>query len=474
MNIASKNSMLTLLPLVMLITGSIDSIRNLPATALFGETLVFFLVLGAIIFLIPTALIAAQLAGALPKQGGIYQWVKSAFGDKTAVLAIYLQWINTMVWFPTILSFIAATAAYLINAELADNPIYLVSVILLVFWTITIVNLKGIQTSAQIASVCAILGLIIPMMLIIGLAGLWIISGHPLQIEMSASQFIPDFHQSHNWTSLTAIMAAFLGIELAAVHINEVDNAQKTFPKALLLSVIIILVTMLLGALAIAIVLPQDQISLVGGVMQAFTNFLNAYHLSGMINVITVMLLIGSLGGLINWLVSPAKGLRQAAEDGYLPARFATVNQFGVPAQVLMMQGVLVSVICCVYLLLPSINSSYWLLTDLSTQLYMLMYVVMFVSAIKLAKSLNFSQSSFNIPGKQKGLIAVASVGIIGCITSILVGCLSPEGIQVSAGLGYANTFLLGMVIFTSPVLALYWYAYKKQSAINHEEGQSA
>lgn len=460
---------LTLLPLIMLITGSIDSIRNLPSTALFGESLVFFLVMGAVIFLVPTALISAQLASAMPKQGGIYQWVKHAFGPKTACLAIYLQWINTMVWFPTMLSFITATAAYLINPAWAQNPIYLVGTILTVFWTITAINLKGIQTSAQVASVCAILGLLVPMALIIGLAGFWIFSGQPLQIELSTKQFLPDFHYGHNWTSLTAIMAAFLGIELATVHITDIKNPQKSFPKALLLSVFIIFFTMLLGALAIAIVLPQQDIRLVEGVMQAFSNFLNSYHLGSLIPVVTVMLLIGSVGGLINWLISPAKGLLQAAEDGFLPPALTTVNQYGAPYVILIVQGVLVSLICGVYLFLPSINTSYWLLTDLSTQLYMLMYIIMFIAAIKLASTLNFSQLHFSVPGQKRGLYFFSVLGIIGCVTSILVGFLAPQNLAVHPGLSYASMFGLGLVGFILPVLGFYGYyqrGKKKRTAM--------
>ena len=97
--------------LTLLITGSIDSIRNLPATALFGSTLIFFFIFAALFFLIPSALISAELAANV-SEGGVYQWAKRAFGEKTGFLVIWLQWINVVVWLPTILSFIAATAAY--------------------------------------------------------------------------------------------------------------------------------------------------------------------------------------------------------------------------------------------------------------------------------------------------------------------------------------------------------------------------
>src|ERR1700683_2627598 len=93
--------------LVILIVAAIDNMRNLPAAALFGSSLPFFFVFSAIVFLIPTALVSAELSAAFPEKGGVYHWVDMAFGKKWAMAAIWLQWINTMVWYPTFLSFVA-------------------------------------------------------------------------------------------------------------------------------------------------------------------------------------------------------------------------------------------------------------------------------------------------------------------------------------------------------------------------------
>jgi amino acid transporter len=93
---------ITTVALVLLISGAIDSIRNLPTIALFGSSLIFFFVFSAIVFLIPAALVSAELSASYPKKSGIYHWTKLAFGKEMAVLSVWLQWINTMVWFPTI------------------------------------------------------------------------------------------------------------------------------------------------------------------------------------------------------------------------------------------------------------------------------------------------------------------------------------------------------------------------------------
>lgn len=458
----NKTSGLGAFALAMLIISAIDSIRNLPATALFGSALIFFFIFSAIVFLIPTALVAAELAANDTEKGGIYHWVQQAFGEHIGFLAIWLQWINTMVWFPTILSFIAGTATYLIDPALAQNKLYLVSVILGVFWILTWVNLKGVQISAKFASFCTVIGMVIPMTLIIGLACVWLFMGKPLQIHMTAHDLLPSLTSSDNWISLTAIMASFLGMELATVHIREVKNAQKTFPKVLAFSAAFILLTMIGGALAIAFVLPAKQINLVDGVIQAFANFFAVYHMAWAIPILAIMILLGSLGNMTSWIISPAKGLLQAAQMDFLPAFLQKENKHGVAENLLILQAVLVSIVCLAFLLMPSVNGSYWLLTALSTQLYMLMYVLMFAAAICLKYKSQPKAQAFAIPGGKVGSWLTSILGLIGCAITLVVGFFPPEGINVGGRIHYEFVFTLGIFVMILPVSLFYFYRCRK------------
>jgi amino acid transporter len=452
---------ITTAALVLLITGAIDSIRNLPATALFGSSLIFFFIFSAIVFLIPAALVSAELASANPEKGGIYHWVQEAFGNKIALLSVWLQWINTMVWFPTILSFIAGTATYFIDPSLAQNKAFLVTVILVTFWALTFINLRGVHTSTKFANFCTFVGMVIPMAVIIIMAIIWLFLGNPLQIHFTAATMLPTLSQSENWISLTAIMTSFLGIELATVHVKEVHKPQHTFPKALMVSMVAMLSTMIMGALAIAIVLPNDQINLVAGVMQAFTNFFAAYHLTWFIPIITGMILIGSIGNMTSWVISPAKGLLQAAQTGYLPVFFTKQNQHGVASNLLLMQGVLVTLICLAFLLMPSVNGSYWLLSALSTELYMLMYVIMFCAAIYLKHKFKPSTKVFTIPGGKLGMVLVCLLGLIGCIITLFVGFIPPSSINVGGKLHYDLVFSSGIIMMILPIAFLYGFKHK-------------
>lgn len=448
---------LNTLALTLLITGAIDSIRNLPASALFGTTLIFFFLFSSIVFLIPSALVSAELAANVD-EGGIYQWTRLAFGERTGFLAVWLQWINNVIWFPTILSFIAGTAAYLINPALAENKFYLVGAILFIFWSLTLINLKGIRLSAKFTSFCAVTGLIVPMTLIISLLIAWLILGKPVQLHFTAANMLPNLQHGDNWIALTAIMLGFAGMELATVHIKDVNQPQKTFPRALAFSTIIILSTMLLGSLAIACVLPYDKINLVNGTMETFAFFLSEYHLTWLTPILTLLLVIGSLGGTISWVISPIKGLAQAAEHGFLPAFFERRNAANVPHTLLITQAVLVSIVCLAFLFLPSVNASYWLLSALSTQLYMLMYIMMFVSALALRFKLNYREGSFVIPGKKIGSIVVCCLGLTGCFITLFVGFIPPTGINIGSKFFYEMIFCSGMVIMILPSLFFFIY----------------
>lgn len=457
------NKKISFFSLVILVIAAIDNIRNLPAAALFGSALIFFFGFSAIAFLIPTSLVAAELSATFPEQGGVYHWVRKAFGEKWAMAAIWLQWINTMVWYPTMLSFIAGTAAYLVDPQLAQNKLYLVIFILTVFWGLTLVNLKGIHISARINNICASMGTIFPMLFLIVLGVIWMLKGKPLQITLTQENMIPSLTQSTNWISLIAIMASFLGVELAGVHVADIKEPQKNFPRAVFLASLFIFFSMLLGSLAIAFVLPEKEINLVAGIMQVFSNFFEVFGMRALTPILTLLIVIGTIGGMINWLISPAKGLLHAAEFGFLPRLFRRKNQAGVAKNILIGQAVVVSLVCLIFLLVPSVNAFYWFLTALSTELYMIMYVLMFCAALKLHYQYVDRPKIFKIPGGTGGIWTTTLLGLVGCITTIVVSFFPPDNVEIGSPLRYLWMIGVGNILTLSP-LALFFYYKKRQS----------
>lgn len=454
---AQSRRVLSVFSLVMITVVSVDSIRNLPATALFGSSLVFFFVLAALFFLIPCAMVSAELSSAWPKQGGVYVWVREAFGMRIGFSAIWLQWVENVVWYPTILSFVAGTVGYIISPDLVNNKYFLIGVILVAFWGATIINLLGMKSSARFSSLCAIFGLLIPMTLIMVLGAIWLfVEGRPSQIHFAAKDFMPNFSDPSIWVSLTGIVLSFCGIEIATVHARDVNNPQKAFPRALLFATLIIVSTLLFGALSIAVVIPNDQISLVAGNMQAFNAFFSAYHMEWILPLIAVFLVLGGMGGVSNWIIAPTKGLLVAAQDGNMPILFQGENRKGAPTTILISQALIVSILTMVFLLMPSVNGSYWLLTVLASQLYMLMYLLMFASAIYLRFKLPAHVRPYKVPGGNVGMCLIAGAGILGCLVTIVVGFFPPAGIEVGSTSRYLTLLIGGLVLMCVPPFITY------------------
>lgn len=449
---------ISFLALILLIISAVDSNRNLPSSAIFGSPLIFFFLFSALFFLFPSALVAAELSAMFPEEGGIYHWVRAAFGEKMGMLAIWLQWINTVVWYPTILSFIAGTLTYLFDPALMENKAYIICVIVGIFWALTVINLFGISVSAKINTLFASMGTVFPMLLLILLGIIWALAGNTFQIPITLEAIFPSLKKFDTWTALEAVMGSFLGMELSGVHVNHVAHPQKIFPKALLFASIYILLTMLLGSLTLAVVLPSSQINLAGGLMQVFDNFFQVFHLEALVPVMSLLIVIGSIGGMINWLISPAKGLLHAAHYGFLPPFFTQANQYGVAGRILIVQALLVTFFCTALLLLPTVNAFYWFLTALSNCLYMLMYILMFLSAFSLrSKQI---ERAFKIPGGRLGLGCICVLGLIGSGLTIFFGFVPPENVNVGSSLRYILMISIGNLALICPVF--FFFRYKK------------
>jgi len=442
--------------LAMINVAAIASLRSLPTMAELGLSSVFFLVLIGVFFLIPTALVSAELATGWPRRGGVYVWIKEAFGERFGFLAIWLQWIQNVIWYPTVLSFCAATLAFIITPDLAQNPLYMVGVILVVYWASTLINFRGMKTSGWVSSFCVMAGTIIPGAIIIILGLLWVLGGGQTQIEFTWDNLIPDMSSLSNIVLVAGMLLAVAGMEMSAVHAQEVKDPQKDYPKAILLSTAIILGIFILGSLAIAIVVPQTDISLVAGVMQAFTDFFKDYGIEWAIPLLALLMVLGALGGVVTWIAGPSKGILAVAQQGSLPPFFQKVNKSGVQVNILLVQGGIVTILALTFLLMPTVSSSYWILTALTAQLYLIMYGMLFLAAIKLKYSQPNVKRPYTVPGGKLGMWIIAGIGLLASLFGIVIGFLPPSQVTSGNELFYDGFLVVGIIIMAGVPLVIH------------------
>jgi len=447
---------LSVFMLAMMNVAIIMNLRGLPMMAKEGLPMIFFLLFATLMFLLPTSLVSAELATGWPVGGGVYKWVKEAFGGRMGFLAIWLQWIQNVIWYPTILAFGAGALAYVfLDPALAGNKIYNVIVILGVYWGATFINFRGIKTSGLLSTIGVIGGTLLPAILIIALGIVWWVKGNPLQFTIASHSILPDFSNFGNISFLAGVVLLFAGMEVSAVHALEVENPKRDYPRAIFLAGAIIVVVFTLSSLAIAAVLPEKNISLTVGIMQGLKDLLHIFSVDWLLPAVGFLVAFGAIGAVTPWIVGPSKGLLATAKDGNLPPFLAHTNKNGVPTHILFVQGLIVTVISLVYLLMPNVSSAFFLLTALTAILYLLMYILLFATAIKLRYSQPNVPRAYEVPGGNLGMWLVSGIGILGAIFAITVGLFPPAQLTVGSPTFYVTFIVVGIIIFVSAPLII-------------------
>ncbi len=460
---------------MMTVAAVVTSLRGLPMMAKEGLSMVFYILFALIMYLLPASLIAAELGGAFSKQGGgVYTWVKEAFGSRWGFTAIWLQWIQNVVWYPTALAFAAGTLAYLfMDPRLAERGLYIGLMILICYWGATFITLQGTKFVSTLTRYGVLLGTVLPGIFIIVLAIFWVARGNPVcfleadtTIAGSAAtalphpRFFPHISGLGSIAFLSGIILLFAGVEVHAVHANELKHPAKQFPVSIFISMVIVSVLFTLGSLAVATVLRADEISLTSGLMQAFHSLLGKFGLDYLTPVIGLFVAFGSLGGVMSWISGPSRGLLETAQQGEIPPFMAKTNKKGMQVNILIIQGIIVSILSSLYFIMDNVSVAFFLLSAMTITLYLVMYILMYAAAIKLRITQPDLPRSYQVPGGIFGMCFVAGVGLIGVIFSLVVGFVPPSSLPIGNPGMYVSLVAAGLIIFIS--LPIIIHALKK------------
>jgi putative glutamate/gamma-aminobutyrate antiporter len=462
--VAKKVAMISMMAFAIMNITTIISLRGLPAMAEYGMTSIFYYVFAAIVFLIPTALVAAELAATYPKKGGVFRWVGEAFGPRWGFAAMYYQWQAIVIWFPTVLIFGAVSLAYVFwpasfDSALASNKIYTIAVLLGVFWFVTLFSLRGTKSSSTLSSLGGLFGTIIPGAILIMLGAVYVFMGHPIQMPVNTG-LMPDFSNFGNMVLAASVFLFFAGMEMQAVHVTQLDNPTHNYPLAVLVATIVVLVLFILGTLAVGTVIPPKSINLAQSLLIAYRNLWASLGVPWLGNVMAAMVAFGVLGQASVIVAGPSTGLLAVGKAGYLPPILQKTNKNGVPISILLLQGGLVTLLCAAFTILPSVESAYQLLSQMATIIYLFMYLIMYVAAIRLRYSQPAIARPFKIPGGDVGLWVVGLIGLAGALTATAFSFIPPKQISTGSPVIYVGILVVGCVIFAA--LPFIFYAFHK------------
>lgn len=439
---------LTLLGFFAITASMVMAVYEYPTFATSGFALIFFLLLGGLLWFIPVGLCAAEMATVDGwQEGGVFTWVSKTLGEKWGFAAISFGYLQIAVGFIPMLYFVLGALSYILKwPALNEDPLTKTVVGLIILWGLAFTQLGGTKNTARIAKMGFFAGILLPAMILVILAIFYLHSGAPVAIEMNASSFFPNFTQMGTLVVFVAFILSYMGVEASATHVNEMKNPGRDYPLAMLLLMIAALALSSIGGLAIAAVIPHENINLSAGVMQTFTVLINHFGpgYEWAVRLVAAMLLLGVLAEIAAWIVGPSRGMLVTAQQGILPVRFAKMNRNGVPVALVISQLAITSIALIVLTNTGGGNNmSFLIALALTVVIYLCSYFMLFLGYIQLVRKQSNNKRTFNIPGGNGVKLTVAGVGLLTSVVAFVVSFIPPTGLPG----GDANEVYAGLLV---------------------------
>jgi glutamate:GABA antiporter len=428
--------------LALLTVASVGNLGSASALAVVGLASVFLYVLPALVFLVPVSLVAAELASGWP--GGVYNWVSQGISAPMGLLAVWCEFAQTIFFYPALLAYVADTLAYPFDPGLASNGVYTAVVIIALFWGGVLLCSLGPMLVARIGSRGTGIGTLGPAAILLGLGVAYLVQGHHPDAPMTTRHILPAWNGLASIVLVVNSFFTYAGVEVNAVHVNELKNPAREYPRSIFLAMALVLAVFIGPTLAISWVIPSARISFTVGVMQAFNSLFSHFGLGFAVPVIAIALAVGALAGMISWLDGPSEGLRLIGRrHGYLPPYFQKVNRDGIEVRIIATEGVVITLIALLYAFIPGVSHAFWILTVLATQVYLIMYVLLFIAVLRLRRTQPDHKYGYRAPAL--GLLCL--VGTLSSVAAFVIGFVPPSQFSHLNPLKYTLLILAGVLV---------------------------
>ena len=452
------------------ITASmVMTVYEYPSFASSGFHLVFFLIIGGILWFLPVALCAAEMATVKGwESGGIFAWVGNTLGRRWGFAALFFQWFQITVGFVTMAFFILAAFAYVVGWDaLYKDPLVMFFGVAAIVWLLTLTQLGGTKYTARISKVGFVGGIIVPVLVLLAGLLIYFATGGMSQIAISPAAFVPDFSKADTLVIFASFILAYMGVEASASHVNELKNPNRNYPLAMIILAVLTIALDALGGLAVATTLPASVLdgNLSFGVIEAF-RAIYVEHIgpafSWIVFAVAVLLALGVLAEISAWIVGPSRALLDTAHDGILPPSFKKVNKHGVSVRTVVVQAAIVTmwdaVLCGSIALSGGSSSSVGYLTaiGLTVVIYLVGYVLFFLGYFVLVLRKKSLPRSFQLPGGTPFKVVVAGVGLIMTLATLVISFFPSSNLTAQANQVYQITLFVAFAVSVALPFVIY------------------
>ena len=420
---------------VLLNVAAIVGLRWLLTASQIGAESIILWVLALLIFFIPQGLAVSELSAHYPEEGGIYAWSKRAFGPFHGFVSGWCYWVNNLIYYPSLLIFLAGNAVFIAGSNsvgIGDSSIYIALFSIAVLWLAMILNMIGLRTGKWIQNLGAI-GNWLPAVVLIILGGIAaVLFGS--RTSFALPELLPDLG-TFDTISFWALMCfGFAGLELASVMGEEIEDTQRTIPRAIVISGFIITGIYILGTAAMLIIFKSSEINIISGIVESIGQIGDRMGLPWLLNAMAFSITVGGIGGAGAWLAGTARIPFVVGVDNFLPSALSRVHpRWKTPHIAILVQGILSTVFILMSVIGSTVEEAYLVLLDATLILYFIPYLYLFVSLAKLRKGRELSSENSGrllIPGGKFGLWAVVVAGFVATAISIIFSLIPPENVE--------------------------------------------
>ncbi|MBQ9681616.1 MAG: amino acid permease [Aeriscardovia sp.] len=448
------------------------TVYEFPSLATAKFACVFFALIGGIFWFLPTALISAEMASVEGwSEGGVFGWVGNALhSERLGYVALFCQWFEVTIGFVTMCYFVIGMISETFGwMALNTVPALKFVEVLVLFGIINLLQLHGTKATAQIAKVGFFLGVFIPGFLLFILALIYIGQGNHLAIVISPRTFFPDFRQEGTLTIFATFILMYAGIESSGTHINELENSAKNYPRTMVAMFVLAIVMDSLGGMSIAATVPQSELSMNAGMYQALDFLMRHFnsHLGWLAGLLSVFMALGIVAEIGSWVVGPSKGLQGSAWYGLMPKWVSHQNKYGVPTFMIAAQFCVVAVWDAVLTFGGGSdgNMSFLIATTLTSLVYLVCYLLMYVSYFRLIYTEKELKRTYNVPGGTVGKTIFACCGLLCSLFAFAVSFIPTSALPASDGARFVVILtycFLGTVILAFTIPAFRRHYLKK------------
>jgi amino acid transporter len=429
---------MTLRDVVLFNISAIVGLRWLTTSASqFGLASLALWVLAMVVFFVPSAVAVRELADIDPGAGGIYRWVRRAFGPVHAFLAAWGYWVNNLFYFPSLLVATAAIAAYAAGSRfvhLGEDRWFIGGLSLAGLWLAVGMNLVGLRVGKRLQNLGGY-GTWLPALVFVLLAA-WSLIARGSATPLSVRGLAPATFDLPSVNLFATMTFAFAGLELAPTLGDEIHDPAVTLRRGVVVSGLAIVTLYMLGTAAMLVALPPATISITNGMPQAtaaLVDRLGVPWLAPAAALVAILLVAGNLGGVGAWVAGSARLPFVAGVDGALPAAFARIHpRWQTPYLALLVQGGLASVFVIASLVGSTVKNAYLVLTQTTIILYFIPYVYVFAAYLRLRRAPTIATT------------LAGAAGLAAVLLSIVLGFVPPSD---EARAGWYEAKVVGGVI---------------------------